>query len=423
MTNGLLDVDFVRQKLLAVVDQIEKLRSSDFPYEEPRAALLLLEQLYKNDLARLNTIDASTDLGVRQQVCAHANMRIAKYYHVLGFIIRSTNVRNAFEIYDPLLNMCRVIYGPAAKLIVSSEWMFSPFTYPAVTDDLPDLMFIGLPSTEAGNSLIVPLAGHELGHSVWRKSNPTRHKFVNDLNLRLQNLLASAYEQNWADFQKTFKTAEPKEKLLTDLFLRSIWTQSYRLAWRQVEELFCDVIGLRLFGESFLYSFIYLIAPSLGDRVPYYPTLAARVSALTAACGQFGVASPANFASYFSDSSKRMPPADEFVLKMADDASNGIMPEIISAVTGHISSAQVTLPSDSERDRIVKHFCALSPASEIQSMGDIVNAGWHIRLDWSAWDKFNFKAEVRHDVLNDLVFKTMEVMEFEYRTAEAAPHA
>jgi hypothetical protein len=414
--NGLLDIDFVRQKLLAVVEQILKLQSSDFPYQESKAALLLLHQLYQSDFDRLDALDETTDISVRQQVCAHANSRVARYYPVLGFILRSTNVRNAFEIYDPLLNMCRTVYGAEAKLIVSSEWMFSPFTYPAVTDDLPDLMFIGLPSTEAGNSLIIPLTGHELGHSVWRKAAPGRSQFLAGLNHELQKSLTKSYEDHWLDFQHTFKTAEPKDKLLTDLFLRNVWTQSYRLAWRQIEELFCDIIGLRLFGESFLYSFIYLIAPNIGDRAAHYPTLAARVTVLVKASGFFGIDVPKDFASYFMDPPKRTLTSESFVLKMADLASEALTDSLIEAVKNHVGSTKLALPKSSERDRIVKHFCALSPGSTISSLGDIVNAGWQIRLNWNLSDKFGFDPKVRLEILNDLVFKTMEVMEYEYRT-------
>jgi hypothetical protein len=118
-----------------------------------------------------------------------------------------------------------------------------------------------------------------------------------------------------------------------------------------------------------------------------------------------------------------MPPPDAFVLKMADAASNSIMGEIIDAVKDHVSATGLTLPNDGERDRIVKHFGALSPGSRIQSLGDIVNAGWQIRLNWTHWDKFNFKPEIRLEILNDLVFKTMEVMEFEYRMAGTPAHA
>lgn len=411
----LLDIDFVKQKLLSVLEQVQQLQSSEFPYEEPKAALVLLKDMYKSDLARLAQIDEATDIQIRQQACAHANARIARYYKVMGFILRSTNVRNAFEIYDPLLQICRLIYGADAKLIVSSEWEFSPFTYPAVTDDLPNLMFIGLPSTEAGNSLIIPLAGHEIGHSIWRKKNG-RSAALSSLDKNLQQVLVNAYDSNWKDFQKTFKIANPATDLLTDLFLRNIWTQSYKLASRQVEELFCDIVGLRIFGESFLYSFLYLIAPNIGDRAPHYPALAARVGVLIEACNVFKIEQPANFQSYFLDPPKRIPSGDELVLKMADLSSQALTTDLIKAVKDLVDASGLPLPSKDERDRIVKQFCALSPSSSTKALGDIVNAGWKLRLDWQLWSKFNFNDKARLDVLNDLVFKTMEVMEFEAKT-------
>jgi len=246
---------------------------------------------------------------------------------------------------------------------------------------------------------------------------------VSELDQHLRNKLTSAYGNHWAEFQKIFKTMEPKEKLLSDLFLLNVWTQSYRLALRQTEELFCDAIGLRLFGESFLYSFIYLIAPNLGERAPHYPTLTARVSILNSASVRFGIKGPPDFGSYFSDSSKGVSAQDAFVLRMADEASNSMINELITAIENHVAQSDLTLPSNEERDRLVKHFCALSPGLSIKSLGDIVNAGWHIRLNWSLWDKFRFEPETKYEILNDLVFKTMEVMEFESRTAVAAPNA
>ena len=198
--SGLLDVKFTKEKVRSVLAQIKRLQSDDFPYREPREALTLIEQLYKDDLTRLEQVDAATDVGVRRQACAHANQRVALYHPVLGFILRSTNVRNAFEAYDPLLQICRRIFGAQAKLILSSEWSFSPFTYPAVFADLPDLMFIGLPATEAGDALILPLTGHELGHSVWRRPAARTPSIAQPLLTELQNQLVAQYTANWIEF-------------------------------------------------------------------------------------------------------------------------------------------------------------------------------------------------------------------------------
>jgi hypothetical protein len=264
--SGLLDVEFAKEKVDAVLRQIKHLKTADFPYDEPMSALELLEALYEGDLVRLERLDPGTDPAVRQQTCAHCNVQVARYQPVLGFILRATNVRNAFEIYDPLLSLFRKVYGPQGKLILSSEWSFSPFTYPAVFKDLPDLMFIGLPACEADNALIVPLTGHELGHSLWRMPPAASIAVFTRLQLLLQNQLVTAFVGDWSNFQKVFKVIYDPGELLQNLFLRSIWFGSFKLASRQAEELFCDLLGLRLFGEGFLYSFMYVISPHLGDR-------------------------------------------------------------------------------------------------------------------------------------------------------------
>ena len=412
----MLDVDFIRQKIRSVLRQIKQLQSSDFPYQESNTALKLLAELYQKELLRLDSLDPGDSKDVRQQVCANANSSIVRYYHVLGFILRSTNVRNAFEIYDPLLDLCQTVYGSTAKLIVSSEWDFSPFTYPAVTADLPDLMFIGLPSTEAGNSLLVPLAGHELGHSVWRKPAPGRSPALAQLTSQLEGELTNAYTKHWSDFQKAFGTAAPHTALLTDLFLRNIWTQSYRLAERQTEELFCDLLGLKIFGECIVYSFIYLISPSLGDRAPFYPTMEARVRTLLEGAKRFAIDAPPNLSDFFFDPRKRLSHQERFVLNMADAASDAMASRLITAVEDIVRDCKMVVPTNAERDRILQHFNALCPPSDIATMADVINAGWKLRRDWKAWDSYAFSADDRNDVLNDLVFKSMEVLEYEKKT-------
>ena len=61
------------------------------------------------------------------------------------------------------------------------------------------------------------------------------------------------------------------------MLLISYWTPASNLALSQTEEVFCDFLGVRLFGECFLNSFEYLIAPNVGRaRHPSYPEIAKR---------------------------------------------------------------------------------------------------------------------------------------------------
>jgi hypothetical protein len=221
-------------------------------------------------------------------------------------------------------------------------------------------------------------------------------------------------KDNWPEFENTFGIAPgSKGKLLSDLFLRNIWTQSYRLTSRQTEELFCDLLGLRLFGEGFIYSFIYLIAPNLGDRAMHYPSLAARVRTLLQGATEFQTDTPTDLAKYFSDPPSRLSKHEAFILKMADAASEAMIQKLIAAIGAHVTTCNLLFSSNRERDRILQHFHALCPPSEVKTMADIINAGWKLRLDWKPWDQFGFEPNNRNEILNDLVFKTMEVMEFE----------
>ena len=159
---------YTRQKLLCISAELERLRRGDFPHEHSKECLLSIEQLFLDQMGRVEAIDTDTSPPVQQAVCLNANMVIFRYHSLLGFVLRSTNIRNSFEIFDPLLRISKCLLGPDARLVLSSEWSFSPFTFSQVFPELPGFVFIGLPASESNNALIIPAAGHELGHTVWQ---------------------------------------------------------------------------------------------------------------------------------------------------------------------------------------------------------------------------------------------------------------
>ncbi len=163
------DIYFARSKLNATLSQIRKLKTIEFPHKDSYDALVSIE----NHLLMLGadhdqaleegSIDAIT------MVSEMVNKKIIELLPILGHVIRSTNVRNAFEIYAPLLRISKTLLGEETKLLISSEWEYAPFAYPQTHPFLSDFVLIGLPASESSNALIVPLAGHELGHLLWRK--------------------------------------------------------------------------------------------------------------------------------------------------------------------------------------------------------------------------------------------------------------
>jgi hypothetical protein len=143
--------------------------------------------------------------------------------------------------------------------------------------------------------------------------------------------------------------------------------------------------------------------------------LATRVSTLLKAGSQFGVVPPADFASYFDEPTSAVARTDEFLIRMADQAVVDVIDDLIRIADSHVLSMSAPLPDSQERNRIAGHFLSLSPAPNIKTFSDIINAGWSIRLKTDLWQEHSFDETTRNRILNDLVFKTIEVLEYERR--------
>jgi hypothetical protein len=158
-----------KYKLRNIQRTIESLLDGDFPFEAQRLALRKLhavfDQLEKKQLDRAERLGDGENLS---QVAENLNVKILQVLPILGFIIRSTNVRNAFEMLEPLRSIASAALQGSPQLIMSSEWDYVPFAYPQSFENLRSFVLIGLPASEAASALLMPVAGHELGHAVWR---------------------------------------------------------------------------------------------------------------------------------------------------------------------------------------------------------------------------------------------------------------
>lgn len=134
-----LSLDFARSLLLAFLDEAERLIEAEFPYSYSEEALNRIRRLFERKLKLLEQLDEQSDPGTVQQECALALRDLFNYVPLVGFILRSTNVRNAFEVFGPLLRLARnVLESQVARdqrktrLVLSSEWDYSPFIYPII---------------------------------------------------------------------------------------------------------------------------------------------------------------------------------------------------------------------------------------------------------------------------------------------------
>jgi len=401
-----------RDRLSAVKDEVARLKESEFPYNHPCEALELLERLFSDQQAVLAKVSSTAPANVVNNACSTSLYQLFVYVPILGFILRATNVRNAFECYGPLLRLARKALKSDAKLIISSEWDYSPLVYRALTD-LPGFVLIGLPAPESSNPLLIPLAGHELGHSVW-EAEGLESRFEAPVETGVLNQLTT---KRWKEYNLLYTQYKPADLTAGDMFIRSTWLSAFTWASLQAEEMFCDFFGLRLFAEAYFHAFAYLLAPGTsGQRSLNYPNITRRMTHLVDAAKSMGVAVPAGFDTAFEAETEPVEPSTKLLVSIADDVVVSLVPQLIQAAQD-IADAKNVPKRDAAR---VSHVCAeferVIPTADAQSLTDILNAGWESELRPHLWKNVpQIKPDDKERVLRDLMLKSMEVSEISAR--------
>ena len=409
-------IEYSLRRITSVLEEIDRLKQSEFPYKSSKIALQILERKFKDHLKSLKKLKITLPLlapHVVNNACSISLNDIHLYLPILGFILRSTSVRNAFETYGPLLRLARKILKPSTKLILSSEWENSPFIYFEISK-LPDFVLIGLPAQESENPLLLPLTGHELGHSVW-KANNIRSQYMQHVIDRIIQEIITNY---WKEYHLIFPQVKKDKDTLTDLFGRPTWILAYEFAIRQIEEIFCDLIGLRIFAESYLYAISYLLSPCvLGQRSLHYPNTKRRIAHLEEGAREFNVNIPFKFSDSFEDNEEPTDHTIKLLVKLADITSESFVSNLIETVKSISDEKEIPERSKEEVEKFAKYcFENLVPISNARSLSDILNAAWlcfHNGIIWKKNPKVKFQD--RRRLFNELVLKSIEVYEIEER--------
>ena len=309
------------------------------------------------------------------------------------------------------------------RLILSSEWTYQPQVYPE-KDFLPSYVLIGLPAPESSNPLLLPLAGHELGHSLWRAND-----VGDELNFSVVQHVINAIVLQKDLFIKTYQSelSYPDiESATQPQFIQILidntrfFTNAIEWCKSQAEETFCDFVGLRLFGVSYLKAFSYLASPRLSmQRVEEYPRLTTRVRNLVDVALRFHVDPPAGFTELFEDD----PEADHqdsvrFNLHVADEALGALRDTISIKVEHFLSSDLAPHPDGEEVGRILRCVKQVVPAKDARSLADILNAAWLAFEDESLWESIPELHKKKDEVLKELILKNIEIFEIERRQQE-----
>ena len=406
-------------RLRAVIELAELFERGDFPHLQSKDALTHVANLFRQGLARLEVLNSKTDSKIVNALCTAESRDVFQLFPLLGFFVRSTDVRNAFELHGPFLRIVKNILGEDSKLVISSEWEYSPFTFIYPEEyKLTKTVMIGVPASESGSILSVPLAAHELGHNIWRHL---------DLKTRFGRKIEDAIkiqirDNFWADFNRFANLEKPGD--LEDLIGRQTWTLPWKWSLRQCEEMFCDFVGIAIFRESFLHSFSYLLAPGFPqNRAETYPSEKDRARFQVQAATIMGVTIPSDHEDSYETS---IMPGDEHfqsLLRIADATTAELIEDLAREAESIVSGAGVDRPTEDELEMIAKCYSFGVPPQNTTGLPALVIAAWRFYLsdmtDWRANHPSIFDEEGKSlTMLSDLAFKSFEVFEIESRQAK-----
>jgi len=404
-------------RIESVLASIRQLEGAEFPYKDSQDALHTIRELFERQLNDLMEQDENSSQEVVKEKCAFSLKNLFCCLPLLGFILRSTNVRNAFEVFGPLRDIARAVLEPevlvskrTTKLLLSSEWGYSPVTYPEISD-LPGFVLIGLPAPESSNPLLIPLSGHELGHSVWAKRGLAQ-QFRTDIQKKILEYIKA----HWTDYHTLFPNVSKPVDLDTILFARQTWLRALRWALEQAEESFCDFIGIKLYGASYLRAFAYLLSPNVSSpRSASYPDSMARVRNLVKAAKEYKFDPPPDYEDMFRDRpAQSLRPEDRFRLSAADDALEKIVDGLISKAGELVSLSGVSKPDTNEIKRIYERYRLVVPAEKCLTLADILSAAWEAYEDQELWSSVPNMTTDKNRILRDLVLKNIEIFHGEH---------
>lgn len=403
-----------KHKLRNAYRTIDTILDGDFPISSGKSALAKLRKVFEGQEEKLDRAHKLGDSAALQQIARIISVKIYQALPILGFILRSTNVRNAFEVLEPLQHLADAVLQGRPQLLLSSEWDYVPFAYPQSLEDLRSFVLIGLPASEASSALLLPLAGHELGHAVWKNRG-----IEGSMHATLQTRCEDLFNKDMAEFKKQFPDYDSDDMIRKEILPEAI-ADTVGYAVLQAEELFCDLFAYAIFGASYLFAFAYIVAPGLGrSRSPDYPSNATRISTLKDVASKEGIALPDLSAFEFAEENLRADGRSRYLIRKAEDAVKEVIQEMWGHVSKIIQDGNIPRPNSTHSTRHLTEFRLGIPAHQPQCLGDVTVAGWtYFQEIQSITSKEQY--EKKSDYLNEMMLKTIEVLEFSRRTQDGS---
>jgi hypothetical protein len=273
---------------------------------------------------------------------------------------------------------------------------------------LPNFALIGLPAQESSNPLLISLAGHELGHNIWDQQGLGK-KY--DAPIR-RAVLEALKNPKWNEYTLLYPQIK-KSDLETDMFARGTWIPAHSWGMLQLEEIFCDAMGIRLFGEAYLHAFAYVLAPGMpGERHLHYPNIIKRVEYLERTAKAYSINIPSGYLAGFDPEDEPTDPNRRLLVSTADIAAASLVDDIVDEAKNFADTKKVPVRDANKSNQICSDFELVIPARAPSTMTDILNAGWECFHRNDLWaDIKQIKSTAKMRVLYDLILKSFEVSE------------
>jgi len=192
---------------------------------------------------------------------------------------------------------------------------------------------------------------------------------------------------------------------------------SINYAVRQAEELFCDLFSYALFGESYLHAFAYILAPGGGACDSNYPLHSTRISVVSAVAKNEGNVLPTLAELSFASETRRGDSRHRFIIRKAEESVAAITSGLWKKVLEIVAKSNLERPNHALALRHLKEFGIGIPAHDPACLGDIVNAGWLRYAEISKSAGSVTKVSEGLDHLNEILLKTVEVLEYRRRVS------
>jgi hypothetical protein len=388
------------------LDTLEKVAESSFPHVDGKEALDFIREYFRLEQKELlERIASIGDLNSKliSQLLPRARELTSTYTRALGLILRSTNLRNNFEIYYSLRKLSKASVGQDTRLIVSSEWTFVPFTVPMNLTALPDFIFVGSPAAESKNLLVTPLAGHEIGHSVWKKMEGE-----GQIIRQITETAKRYVEENFVELG--YSSIEDFEAQETDLFEQLM---------AKAEEVFCDMVGLYIFGTAYALSYEYYLAPGHTRMMERYPSDSLRVSAIKRFASSNEIECNEGVFLDWKEPIEFDGPL--FRAYRNTDVMLGACLDILEqACITRMKERGISLPQGQVVDDIYKSFLKGEPYAKKAKLSEVVNALWRIATQKEIWHETELEELLFY---NEVALKTIEVLEYHSRREDAQGNA